>query len=105
MLDRCHAVVTHGGSGSFLGALRYGVPMVVMPLGADQEANADQVARSGAGLKILTHDLDDSLRPAVVDVLEDSTYRDEVCRLRDEIALMPEPAAVVPTLEELASQG
>ena len=105
VLDRCHAVVTHGGSGSFLGALSYGVPMVVMPLGADQDANADQVALSGAGIKILPRDLDDGLRTVVVDLLEHSSYRDAARRLRDEIARMPEPAAVVPTLEELASHG
>jgi UDP:flavonoid glycosyltransferase YjiC (YdhE family) len=104
VLKRCHAVVTHGGSGSFLGALRYGVPMVVTPLGADHEKNADQVARSGAGLKVLTRDLDDHLRPAVVDVLVESSYREEAHRLRDEIALMPTPRDVVPTLEELAGQ-
>jgi UDP:flavonoid glycosyltransferase YjiC (YdhE family) len=105
VLNRCHAVVTHGGSGSFLGALRYGVPMVVIPLGADQETNADQVARSGAGVKILTSDVDDRLRPALVRVLQDNSYRREAFRLRNEIALMPEPAAVAPTLEELANQA
>jgi UDP:flavonoid glycosyltransferase YjiC (YdhE family) len=104
VLNRCHAVVTHGGSGSFLGALRYGLPMVVMPLGADQEKNADQVARSGAGLKLLTRDLGARLRPAVVELLVESSYRQEACRLRDEIAHMPAPAAVVPTLEELEGQ-
>jgi UDP:flavonoid glycosyltransferase YjiC (YdhE family) len=104
VLARCHAVVTHGGSGSFLGALRYGVPMIVVPLGADHEVNADQVARSGAGLKIATDDLAHGLLPAVISTLEDTSYRTEARRLRDEIARMPEPAAVVPTLEELASR-
>jgi UDP:flavonoid glycosyltransferase YjiC (YdhE family) len=33
-------VVSHGGSGSVIGALAHGLPMVLIPMGADQPANA-----------------------------------------------------------------
>ena len=40
VLPRCAAVVSHGGSGSVIGALAHGLPMVLLPLGADQPLNA-----------------------------------------------------------------
>ena len=40
VLPRCAAVVSHGGSGSVVGALAHGLPMVLLPLGADQPLNA-----------------------------------------------------------------
>ena len=42
--------VSHGGFGSTLGAVCAGVPMVVIPLFADQPANAPRVAALGAGV-------------------------------------------------------
>ena len=40
ILPRCDAVVSHGGSGSVLGALAHGIPLVLLPIGADQPLNA-----------------------------------------------------------------
>ncbi|HVF77944.1 MAG TPA: glycosyltransferase [Solirubrobacteraceae bacterium] len=46
------AIICHGGYGSTLGALRHGVPLVVLPLFSfDQWANAAAVQRSGAGMR------------------------------------------------------
>jgi hypothetical protein len=51
ILGRAAAVVCHGGGGSVLGALAAGVPLVVVPLFAeDQHINARRVAAVGAGL-------------------------------------------------------
>src|SRR5690606_21323884 len=52
LLPHVRAVVCHGGSGTVLGALAAGVPLVVLPLFADQPANAGEVARSGAGVNV-----------------------------------------------------
>jgi hypothetical protein len=102
LLNRCHLVVTHGGAGSVLGAFRYGVPMVVIPLGADHDGNADEVERSGAGLKVDAGATPQTLRTAVTEVFDGSRFRAAACALREEIADMPEPAALIPLLEELA---
>jgi hypothetical protein len=102
LLNRCHLVVTHGGAGSVLGALRHGVPMVVIPLGADHDGNADEVERSGAGLKVDAGATPQTLRTAVTGVLDGSRFRAAARIVREEIADMPEPAAVIPVLEELA---
>jgi UDP:flavonoid glycosyltransferase YjiC (YdhE family) len=45
-------VVCHGGSGTVYGALAAGVPLVVVPVFADQFENARRVAASGAGLVV-----------------------------------------------------
>jgi len=46
-------VVCHGGSGTTFGALAAGVPLVMVPLFADQPANARAVAGAGAGLVVI----------------------------------------------------
>ncbi|MGH3451936.1 MAG: glycosyltransferase [Haloechinothrix sp.] len=40
VLPRCDAAVSHGGSGSVMGALAHGLPQVLFPMGADQPQNA-----------------------------------------------------------------
>jgi UDP:flavonoid glycosyltransferase YjiC (YdhE family) len=102
LLDRCHLVVTHGGAGSVLGALRYGVPMVVIPLGADHDGNADEVERSGAGVKVSAGATSRTLADAVTAVLDGSGFSAAARTLREEIADMPGPAAVIPVLEVAA---
>ena len=46
------AVVCHGGSGNTLGALAAGLPLVVVPLFADQPENARRVDAVGAGIAV-----------------------------------------------------
>ena len=48
ILPRCDAVVSHGGSGSVLGALAHGIPLVLLPIGADQPLNARAAKRSAS---------------------------------------------------------
>lgn len=50
LLPHVRAIVCHGGSGTVLGALGAGVPLVVMPMFADQPENARRIADVGAGL-------------------------------------------------------
>ena len=52
ILPRCSLAVTHGGSGSVLGPLLHGLPLVVVPLGADHFENAAAVERAGAGIVV-----------------------------------------------------
>jgi MGT family glycosyltransferase len=102
------AIVCHGGYGSTLGALAQGVPLVVVPLfSIDQWANADAVARVGAGVALTGErrtrrvlDLPGpatlaELAPAVSRVLADSAYRSAAVLVADAIlALAPVDAAV-----------
>jgi UDP:flavonoid glycosyltransferase YjiC (YdhE family) len=52
VLENSDLVVCHRGSGTVFGALAAGVPVVVVPLFADQFENARRIAEQGAGLII-----------------------------------------------------
>ena len=105
LLPHCRLVVSHGGSGSVIGALAHGLPMVVIPIGADQPRNAQRcsdlhVARVLHALEVTP----DRVRAATSDVLADPTYRLSAERMRDEIAALPGPDHAVTLLERLATE-
>ena len=50
VLASCAAVVSHGGSGTLLGTLAAGLPLVILPQGADQFENAARCERAGAAV-------------------------------------------------------
>jgi MGT family glycosyltransferase len=49
VLPHADLVVCHGGSGTAFGALAAGVPLVLVPVFADQFENARRIAAAGAG--------------------------------------------------------
>jgi UDP:flavonoid glycosyltransferase YjiC (YdhE family) len=106
LLPHCSLVVSHGGSGSVTGALAQGLPMVVIPIGADQPRNARRcedlrVARVVPALEATVA----GVREAASDVLADPSYRLSAERVRDEIAALPGPDHAVTLLERLATDG
>jgi len=101
VLAHADAVVCHGGSGSTLGALAAGVPIVVMPLFADQPLNARRIVATGAGISVAPPDAA-ALRAAVVAVLDDSTYRRAAARLASEMHALPATDAAVESLAALS---
>jgi UDP:flavonoid glycosyltransferase YjiC (YdhE family) len=104
LLPRCSAVICHAGAGTLIGALAYGVPVVCLPRGADQFANAEQVARTGAGITLLPGQVSaESIRDATRRVLDETSYTAAAGRLRSEIELLPDPSAVVEELTRRAT--
>jgi UDP:flavonoid glycosyltransferase YjiC (YdhE family) len=103
-LAHASAVVCHGGSGSVLGALAHGLPLVLLPIGADQPQNAERCAVLGAGrvLDVVTATPDD-VREAVSEVLSSPSYRAAAERLRDELAALPGPDHAAALVERLAA--
>lgn len=102
LLPHCDAVVSHGGSGTTLGALALGLPQVCLPQGADQFLNADAVQASGAGLSIDPEAASpEAIRDAVAAVLQEPTYQRAAQRVAASIASMPSPSDVAAALEEL----
>ena len=100
LLDGVSAVVTHGGAGTTLASLARGLPMIVIPQGADQFIQADRVAASGAGLTLTA----DRYSPAAASdaltrLLGEPGFAATARRIGDEIADMAAPTAVAERLE------
>lgn len=105
LFPRCSAVVCHGGYGTLLTAVEHGVPLVVVPYGADQPINARSVERLGIGRVVHENDVNaDRMREAVRSVLKDPRWRIEMVRIRDEMEALPRPAHAVTLLEGLVDR-
>lgn len=102
VLPHAAAVVCHGGSGTTLGALAAGVPLVIMPLFADQPENARRVAAVGAGLAVAPPNAV-ALRDALEAVLADDAFRTAARRLAAEMRALPPADAAVECLSRLAA--
>jgi MGT family glycosyltransferase len=105
LLPHCHLVVSHGGSGSVLGALAHGLPMVLLPLGADQPLNATRCETLGvARILDAVGATPLMVRETVSRVLDDPAYRRAAEGFRDEIGALPGPRHAVRLLEQLAAE-
>ncbi len=104
LLPRCDLVVSHAGSGSVIGSLACGLPLVLLPMGADQPLNADRCDALGVGVVLdpITAGQADISRAAAA-VLGTASYQKAATRLRTEIARLPGPDAAVAEIEKLAS--
>jgi UDP:flavonoid glycosyltransferase YjiC (YdhE family) len=106
VLAHAAAAVVHGGSGSTLGALAFGVPLVVIPLFADQPHNARRVAEVRAGLAVEPNREEipatiPPLRAAIEQVLGDQTYGDRARALAAEVRAEAPVDEAVPLLQRL----
>ncbi len=103
VLPRCRAVVSHGGSGSILGALAHGLPSVLLPMGADQPQNANRCEELGVARVLdATTATPRTIRDAVAAALADPSHRSAAERIADEIASLPGPEHALMLLERLA---
>lgn len=99
ILPHCAAVVSHGGSGSTLGALAHGLPMVLVPKGADQFDNARACRSAGVAIDVWPDALSvEAIRDGVQRVLREPAWAHASRRVAAEIAAMPTPEEVVDVL-------
>ncbi len=110
ILARASAVICHGGSGTTLASLAAGIPLVVIPLLADQPTNATMVEDLGAGIAVRAtatnrrglKGLDPNdvapVRAAIEAVLSDGTYARAAKRIARVLADRPSAAEVLRTL-------
>lgn len=104
VLARARAVVSHGGSGSVLGALAHGLPMVLTPLGADQPFNAGRCEALGVARVLDAVEATPAdVRDAVASVLAEPSYGAAAGRVADAFARLPGPDSAVARLERLAA--
>jgi UDP:flavonoid glycosyltransferase YjiC (YdhE family) len=102
ILKHASAVVCHGGSGTVRGALAAGLPLVVVPLFADQSYNAGRIAAVGAGLAVPNPDVG-ALRAALERALVDQGLRAGARRIAHEMAALPSLESAVDAMTALAA--
>jgi MGT family glycosyltransferase len=77
LMRRATLVMTHGGHGTFMRALSYGLPMVVVPgLAADQPINAAAGQAWGVACALPSDATTELMRAALREVLASPSYRE-----------------------------
>lgn len=105
LFPHCDLVITHGGSGTVRTALQHGLPMVIIPIAADQPENARRCAALGLARVVTSSDRTaERIREAARTVLQDPQYRQNAERLRDEMQALPGPEYAVELLERLGRE-
>jgi UDP:flavonoid glycosyltransferase YjiC (YdhE family) len=106
ILPQADLVVSHAGSGSVLGALAHGLPMVLTPMGADQPLNAVRCAALGVGRVVDPIAATPAeIRADIEATLDDAAMRLAAGRLAEEIAALPAPRRAVRLLERLVVEA
>ncbi len=75
VMPHCSAVVSQCGLGTVTKALMNGVPLVCMPLLADQPDNAARIVAKGAGVRLSPAASVEEIRAAISTVLSNNRYR------------------------------
>ena len=97
ILPRADVVVCHGGSGTVIGALANSVPVLVLPMGADQSLNAERVTALGAGAALdALHARPEHIADAVARLLADGPRRAAATVAQEYSGLPPADALVGP---------
>jgi UDP:flavonoid glycosyltransferase YjiC (YdhE family) len=102
LLPRCDAVLCHAGSGTTLAALAAGLPLVLVPDGADQFENARSCEKAGVARTLAPEQTTPgAVRDAVAAILAAGSGERAAAReVADEIAAMPAASEVAHEIEE-----
>jgi UDP:flavonoid glycosyltransferase YjiC (YdhE family) len=101
VLPHAATYVTHAGLSGIGAALTYGVPMLCIPLGREQPANARRVEAIGAGLVLGSDATVSDLRRALRALLDDPSYRTAATDTAAAIRADGSGAVAVDALEQL----
>lgn len=102
VLALCDAVISHAGSGTTLGALKHALPTVSLPMGADQQLNADRLTALGLGVSLRADTADvDQVRGALDGVLTSAPMQRRLDTVRDEISELGDLTEALRAVEAL----
>ena len=101
LLPHVAVVISHGGAGTVSGALCHGVPLVVVPRGADQFAHARRVEELGVGIAVSPAALESQLDDVVASVLCDPRFADAARDIARETARLPGVDAAARVVERI----
>ena len=104
LLQACDLFVTHAGFGGVREALTAGVPMVALPLFAEQPANAQRLTELGLGVTTDPYEADTAtIAVACQKVLGDPSYRFTCRGFQRRILALPSMDQLVADLTALAA--
>ena len=106
LLRRCDLFITHGGFNSVKESLIAGVPMVVIPITADQPYCAQRCAALGVGRVVAPDQRNaEAVRAAAQAVLGNASFRTRAEAFAAEMRELPGPETVVALLHGLVTEG
>lgn len=106
LLPQCDAIISHGGFNTVMTALGCGLPMVILPIAADQPDNAARCAELGAGIALYgTARTPSAIRAATRAALYEPEYGNRARWLAQEMRALPGPEHAVTLLEQLVHEA
>jgi UDP:flavonoid glycosyltransferase YjiC (YdhE family) len=99
----CDAAVIHAGAGTTVAALARGLPLVAVPLFADQMHNADRLVAAELAVRVDPSEIAERLVAAVDTVLRDPAYARNARQAAAAIAARPTPRQVIDLLRSMVS--
>lgn len=103
VMRQASLVVTHGGHGTVMRALKHQRPMLVIPHGRDQDENAARVVQHGAGLRLAATATTEEIRTTLRRLLGEASFTASARRLGAAIIEESERVDVAAELEALAA--
>jgi MGT family glycosyltransferase len=108
ILREANLLITHAGHGTVAAGLTFGVPMMCMPFGRDQDFNAARVAELRLGTVVGPNSQTDELNRSIRNMLDDDSLRQRTERFRDSVQTHPgirEALAVIDHTVTSSQQG
>jgi UDP:flavonoid glycosyltransferase YjiC (YdhE family) len=105
LLPLADAVVCHAGFNTVMAALAHDLPVVAIPLSADQPSHAARCRELGVGIDLGSQPTRHAITKSVRTVLESSRVRKAAHRLGSEIRSMPPASTAADQLERYAHEA
>lgn len=103
ILPHVDLVITHGGNNTVTESLRYGRPMIVLPLFWDQYDNAQRIAETGLGVRLDTYThAPGELTGAIERLLTDAPLHERLNAIASRLAAAPGTVKAADLIERAA---
>ena len=105
LLQRVNTVITHGGNNTVQECLAAGRPMVVVPFGGDQAANAQRVERLGVGVHLPVKQLTPQAVQQALSSVSASTVLERAAALSKALKAYGGASAAAESIVDLVARG